>query len=205
MIAAAGALIVVAAVATVALWPSGNPASRTTSTSHNRAKRTTASTSVANLVPVKATGFDPLRSAKADSSDENTQYAPYAIDSDIRSAWDSQWYTTAEFGGLKAGAGLLLDMGKTVTFRSVVVTFGTVPGADVKLLVGNSTERSAANLDSMTTVATATDVSGATTFHISGSAAGRYLVIWFTKLPPKRGHGHWYMAEVFNVAVRGIG
>lgn len=205
MIAVAGALIVVAAVATVALWPSGGTPSRATATGRHHGKRTAPPTAGTTLVPMKATGFDPLRSAKADSSNENTQYAPFAIDSNPRSAWDSQWYATAEFGGLKAGAGLMLDMGKAVTFRSVVVTFGSIPGADVSLLVGNSAARTAANLNSMTTIATATDVSGSTSFRVSGSTAGRYLVIWFTKLPPKRGHGHLFMAEVFNVAVSGIG
>jgi hypothetical protein len=200
--AAAGALVVVAVVATVALLPGGG---QRQASGHHRTKKTVPTASVTTLVPVKATGFDPLSSVKNDPSNENTQMASYAIDADMRSAWDSQWYKTAEFGGLKAGAGLLLDMGKAVTFRSVLVTFGSIPGADVKLLVGNSATRSAANLDSMTTVAVASDVSGPVTFRISRSAAGRFLVIWFTKLPPRPGGGHLFMAAVYNVVVRGIG
>lgn len=202
VVAAAGALVVVAVVATVTLLPGG--ANRQASGQH-RARKTVSSASISTLAPVQATGFDPLTSAKDDRSNENTQYAPYAIDSNTQSAWDSQWYKTAEFGGLKAGSGLLLDMGKAVTFRSVLVTFGSVPGADVKVLVGNSTTRSAANLQSMTTVASGNDVSGPVTFRISSSATGRFLVIWFTKLPPKPGSGHWFMGAVYNVVVRGIG
>lgn len=201
IVTVAGALVVVAAVATVALSPGGS--ARHQAAGHHRAKKTVP-TSIATLTPVKATGFDPLN-AKDDKSNENTQYAPYAIDSNMRSAWDSQWYKTAEFGGLKAGAGLLLDMGKPVTFRSVLVTFGSLPGADVSLLVSNSATRSAANLQSMTTVATQNDVGGPVTFRISSSAAGRFLVIWFTKLPPKPGSAHLFMAAVYNVVVRGIG
>lgn len=203
IVAVAGALAVVAVVASVALWPGGSAQNQVAG--HHRDKRTVPTSSFTTLVPVKATGFDPLTSAKHDRSNENTQYALYAIDSSMRSAWDSQWYKTAEFGGLKSGAGLLLDMGKPVTFRSVVVTFGSIPGADVKLLVGNSATRSAANLASMTTVAEASDVSGTVTFRISGSGAGRFLVIWLTKLPPKPGGGHWFMAAVYNVVVRGVG
>lgn len=202
IVAVAGALVVVAAVAAVALWPGGS--ARHQASGHHRVKKIVPTASSSTLVPVKATGFDPLTSAKDDKSNENTQYAAYAIDSDMRSAWDSQWYKTAEFGGLKAGAGLLLDMGKPVTFRSVLVTFGSLPGANVSLLVGNSATRSAANLQSMTTVATQNDVSGPVTFRITSSTTGRFLVIWFTKLPPKPG-GHWFMAAVYNVVVRGIG
>ena len=206
VVAAAGALVVVAVAAVVVavtLLPGGGAHHQ--ASGRNRARKTVPTASVSTLVPVKATGFDPLRSAKDDSNNENTQYAPYAIDSSMHSAWDSQWYKTAEFGGLKAGAGLLLDMGKAVTFRSVLVTFGSIPGADVKLLVGNSTTRSEANLQSMTTVASRSDVGGPVTFRITSSATGRYLVIWFTKLPPRPGSGHLFMAAVYNVVVRGVG
>jgi hypothetical protein len=199
VVAAAGVLVVVAVVATVTLWPSGG---QRQATGHHRAKKIVPTTSVTTLVPVNATGFDPLRSFKEDRSNENTQYARYAIDSSPGSAWDSQWYKTAEFGGLKAGAGLLLDMGKSVTFRSLTVMLGSIPGADVKILVGNSAARTAANLESMTTVATANDAGGTMTFRFSKPADGRFLVIWFTKLPPKRG-GHWFMAAVYNVTVKG--
>jgi hypothetical protein len=202
ILAAAGAFVVVAAVATIAFWPSGGAKPQVGS--HATDKPTTPVASVATLQPVKATGFDPLN--PSDHDNENSQYASSAIDRSPTSSWQSQWYKTPEFGGLKAGAGLLIEMAKPVTFRSVVVTFGTAqPGSDVKLLVGNSDERSAANLSSMKTVATETNVSGKVTFRISSSVKGRFLVIWFTKLPPKSGSGHWYMGEVFDVAVRGVG
>lgn len=203
VVAAVGALVVVGVVAAVTLWPGGN--AQLQASGQHRAKKNVPTTSIMTLSPVNATGFDPLTSAKDDGSNENTQYAPDAIDPSMQTAWDSQWYKTAEFGGLKAGAGLLLDMGKPVTFRSVLVTFGAIPGADVKLLVGNSATRSAANLESMTTVAAANDVGGPVTFRISSPASGRFLVIWFTKLPPKPGSAHWFMAAVYNVVVRGIG
>jgi eukaryotic-like serine/threonine-protein kinase len=203
ILAAAGALVLVAVVATVTFWPSSGPKPLTGS--HASSGPTTPVTSsVTALQPVKATGFDPLN--LADQNNENSQYAANAIDKSSRSFWASQWYKSSEFGGLKTGAGLLIEMAKPVTFRSVVVTFGTVPpGSDVKLLVGNSDERSQANLSSMTTVASANGASGKVTFRVTSSVKGRFLVIWFTKLPPKSGSGQWYMAQVFNVVVHGIG
>jgi len=203
ILAAAGALVLVAVVATVAFWPAGGtkPQAGSHATSP---KPTTPVASVATLQPVKATGFDPLN--LSDKDNENTPQAINAVDKDLNDFWASQWYKTPEFGGLKAGAGLLLEMAKPVTFKSVVVTFGTTqPGSDVKLMVGDSDERTSANLDSMKTVATASNVSGKVTFRIKSPAKGQFLVIWFTKLPPKSGPGHWYMAQVFNVSVRGIG
>ena len=190
-------------MATVTFWPSSGP--KPQAGSHASSRPTTPVTSsITTLPPVKATGFDPL--SPGDGDNENSKNAPNATDKSPRSFWASQWYKSPEFGGLKAGAGLLIEMAKPVTFRSVVVTFGTVPpGSNVKLLVGNSDERSQANLSSMTTVASASGASGKVTFRIKSSVKGQFLVIWFTKLPPKSGPGNWFMAQVFNVAIRGIG
>jgi serine/threonine protein kinase len=201
IVAGVGILVVIAAVtATVTLWPSHNKSAANAAKNHP----STHPVALATLTPVGASGFDPLTSAKNDPDNENSPYAQFAIDSSAQTAWTTQWYKTANFGGLKAGSGLMLVMPKAETYRSVTVTFGTGPGTDVKLLVGDSAARSAANLASMTTVASRDNVSGTTTFRITSSATGRYLVIWFTQLPPKAGPGHWYMGSVFNVVVRGL-
>ncbi len=81
----------------------------------------------------------------------------------------------------------MIDMGRPVRFSTVTVTFNSEPGAQVKLLVGNSNARSKQNLDSMTTVATASNPTGTVTFHIKSQVTGRYLVVWFTRLPPRPG------------------
>jgi hypothetical protein len=123
----------------------------------------------------------------------------------VKTAWVSQWYRSTHFGGLKPGSGLIIDMGKQVAFSSVTVTFGQLPGADIKLLVGDSSDRSQANLDSMKTIATRSSATGTVTFRLTRPASGRYLVIWFTALPQAPHSGSQWMAEVFNVSVSGIG
>lgn len=192
-------VMVLAAVAAFTLWPDhGAPPA-----AHPSAKPTHSAAGATILQPTGATGFDPL--TPSDSGNENTQYARYAIDHSLSTAWQSQWYQSADFGGLKTGSGLIIDLGKPVKLSSVTVIFGPVAGANVKLLVGSSNERSAANLASMATVASAKNVSGTVTFQPTGSATGRYLVIWFTQLPQQPGsHSHW-MAEIFNVTIKGTG
>jgi serine/threonine protein kinase len=201
VMAGIGALVVVAAVTAVALWPSG---SKPQISQPSKVGSSKPATVISALTPVSASGFDPLTSQKTDPDNENSQYAPYAIDHSPNTSWTTQWYKSPEFGGLKAGAGLMIEMPKAETYRSVVVTFGSSAGADVKILVGNSNTRSAANFGSMTTVATASDVSGKMTFPITSSVSGQFLVIWFTKLAPMPGRGHWYDGQIFNVSVRGI-
>src|SRR6266568_6816995 len=90
-----------------------------------------------------------------------------------------------------------------IWFASVTVTFGSEPGADVKLLVGNSADRSKQNLDSMTTVATRNDPTGTVTFPITSTVTGRFLVVWFSRLPPQPGSSGKFEAQIFNVSVRG--
>ncbi len=192
-------VLVLAAIAAFALWPKGGGSAP----GHHRSSHSTPPSSVSVLQPVGATGFDPLTSPSNDRGNENTQYAKFAIDNSLQTSWTSQWYKTADFGRLKAGSGLLIDMGKPVKFASVTVTFNSQLGASVELLVGNSAARSKQNLASMTTVASAQSPTGAFTFRIKNQTPGRYLVVWFTQLPPKAGANGKYEAEIFNVAVSG--
>jgi hypothetical protein len=198
IVAAAGVLVVLAIAAFTLLPGGGSPAIKTS----NKPTKPTV-TAVTTLHIQGATGFDPLTSPANDSGNENTQYAPYAIDRDPHSFWYSQYYASASFGGLKNGSGLILDMGHQVTATSVTVTFGPTPGAHVELLVGKSDERSKANLASMSVVASATSPTGTTVFSIAKPQPGRFLVIWFTRLPPKPKSSKWFMAEIFNVVVKG--
>ena len=165
------------------------------------------------LRPVSAHGFDPL-DTQGDPNDENDALAGYAIDGNPATAWRSQYYLgNPVFGGLKAGSGLILDMGRRVRLRSVTVTFGAEPGADVAVEIGGSHTHggsgttggsgtlAAPALGTFTTVATADGVGGTHTFRTSSPARGRYLLIWFTRLPPAGPDR--FQAEVYGITVRG--
>ena len=138
-----------------------------------------------------------------------------AIDNDPATDWQTDWYLgNPVFGGLQQGSGLILDMGRPVRLSSVTVTFGSIPGADVQIKIGNPAQPvppqnepnvAQAIASSMTTVAQQADVSGTVTFPVTSSATGRYVLIWFTKLPPMAGQPSKYQADVFNVVVKGMG
>jgi putative peptide zinc metalloprotease protein len=155
------------------------------------------------LTPVSASGFDPLSGPGSDPSDENSALARYAIDDDPGTAWQTQYYLGSPFfGGLKTGSGLILDMGRQVRLRSVTITFGPVPGADVAIEVGNDDIPAAATLPTFTTVATADGIGGKHVFRTARSSRGRYVLIWFTKLPPA-GLGR-FQAQILNISIRGM-
>jgi len=175
---------------------SSSPPSRSSTSA-----RPHASASTIAIQPVSAHGFDALN--LSDSGDENTNMAANMLDGNSQGWATQQYFRSPFFGNLKAGTGLILDLGKPVKVSSITVTFGAVPGANVQIKIGNSNARSASNLASMVTVASADNVSGSYTFSVQHPVLGQYLVIWFTKLPPMAQTGNKYMAQVFGVAIHG--
>ena len=113
--------------------------------------------------------------------------------SDLKAAapWHSAWYTTAHFGNLQSGTGLLLNMGRTVTITSARIAMGNATGADLALRIGNSP-----TLASLAPAAHASGVGGVIRL-TTAPTRGRYVLVWFTRLPPDQ-------AGTFQVAVHGI-
>jgi len=110
---------------------------------------------------------------------DNGDLARMAIDRNPATAWRTDWYTTAQFGNLYPGTGLLLDMGRPVTITAVRITLGRAQGARLQLRVG-----SAPALASLRPVAHAANAGGAVHLRSTQRAHGRYVLIWFTSLPP---------------------
>src|SRR5262249_7745312 len=133
--------------------------------------------------------------------------APNVLDGNP-AGWSTQEYIggssgpSPTFGNLKAGTGLILDLGRPAAVRSVTVIFGSVPGADVEIKAGSSHGRIRATLDPMTTSARGSDVSGSYPFTVRPSVADQSLVIWFPQLPPRAGSPGKYAAKIYSVVVK---
>jgi hypothetical protein len=135
-----------------------------------------------------------------------------AVDDDPQSAWRTQCYKgRADFGGLKKGMGLLLDLGAAKKVASVQVQLSQ-RGATVELHAGNkdpgasSSESDDAILHGLQSdyplVGTATDDAG-TTLALPGATGtpARYLIIWITKLPAGTASCNGFQVGVQNVTV----
>ncbi len=146
--------------------------------------------SARTLVPVGAAAFGPQGTADGD----NPQNAARVL-ADPALGWQSDWYATPEFGGLQAGTGLLLDMGQAVTITAVKVTLG-FPGADLQLRAG-----AAPALAALPVAATAADAGRVASLPLAAPVRARYVLLWFTRLPPD-GTGT-YQAFVHQVTVQG--
>jgi cytoskeletal protein RodZ len=127
---------------------------------------------------------------------DNPGNASYATARDASLPWTSQWYVSPDFGMLKHGTGLLLDLGGKVTVTSVRLDLAQYQGADLQIRAGNGTAP-----QDLRVAAKASDVGGVVKLTLRQPAAARYLLIWFTQLPPD-GAGH-YQASVSHVVVTG--
>ena len=140
-----------------------------------------------------AAGFGPGGLADGD----NSRVASYAITRGAPGPWQSQWYATAQFGNLKQGTGLILDLGQTATVTSVRIDLASYQGANLQLRVGDTDGA----LSSLRVAAVANDVGGTVRLHLRSPQQARYVLIWFTLLPPN-GAGQ-YQASVYHVVVDG--
>jgi hypothetical protein len=140
---------------------------------------------------VSVSAFGP----EGQSDGDNPGVASRVLNVDTDQPWYTQWYATPDFGGLRPGTGLLLTLDATATVRDVQLVLGSMPGADVQVRVGNSPT---ANLP---TVATESGAAGTVRLALATPATGRYVLIWFTRLPPD-GHGH-YQVNVYSASVDG--
>ena len=159
--------------------PSPSPAS-------SRTART--AVPVTELTPVSAAAFGP----DGTSDGDNPQGASQALSGNPATPWHTSWYTTARFGNLQAGTGLLVDLGRIVTATSVTIGLGNTPGADLQVQAGTS-------VAGLRVVASRADTGGTVRLRLASHPRARYVLIWFTLLPPDA--SGTYQADVSNVTV----
>ena len=133
------------------------------------------SSSAVPLAAVSAAAFGPGGVGAGD----DPQQASLAIDGKDSTAWKTDWYSTANFGGLQSGTGLLLEMGKPVTVTRARILLGAAAGGKLELRAGNTPA-----LADLRVVARTPLPGGAVTVPIGSPVKSRYLLIWFTRLPP---------------------
>jgi len=169
-----------------------------TNTAHPTQSATGATTPAATppaaiaLHPASAAAFGPVGISDGD----NPSGAALALDASTATAWHTDWYATATFAGLKAGTGLLLDMGRQVNITKVAIMLGPQTGADFQLRAG-----SVATLANLPPIAASTGAGGTVTLQPIHPTAARYLLVWFTRLPPDS--AGTFQANVYNVHVTG--
>jgi hypothetical protein len=156
------------------------PAKRETAVTTTRPKPTTRPVARARFVKLTAAGaFDP-----EGDGHERDEEASLAVDGDRSTFWRTERYSRF----FKTGVGLVLDAGRRVRVRQVVVDSAT-PGVRAEIRIGSS------RTGPFTRVSPAKTLTARTTFPVAGRT-GRYVVVWVTALPPESA------GEVAEVRVR---
>ncbi|MGK5559174.1 AMP-binding protein, partial [Actinomadura kijaniata] len=179
--AAAAALTVIAGLGAWAL--TGDDGS-TPPTTNKKAGVTdpkkSASPQAFSLLPIQgARSVDELWVGKEHDGAMNRVSDPIK-DGKYKADWHTQTYNNVRFGNLLKGAGVLLDMGRPVKIANVKVTVPEA-GASLQLKAGNSED-----LGSLRTVGKGVSSEGSFTLEAQEQAQGRYVLVWFTELPPSR-------------------
>ena len=156
------------------------PPTRETVVTTTRPKPTTRPAARARFVKLTAAGaFDP-----EGDGHERDEEASLAVDGSQATFWRTERYSRF----FKTGVGLVLDAGRPVRVRQVVVDSRT-PGVRAEIRIGSS------RTGPFTRVSPAKTLTARTTFPVAGRS-GRYVVVWVTALPPESA------GEVAEVRVR---
>ncbi|NIZ90683.1 protein kinase family protein [Kineococcus rubinsiae] len=188
----------------VALWQlsrigvpgelSGQPAATSSAAPSTPAAESPAAPAPSTTPPPAAPAPVPLRVAGVTAIDpEGDGTSPggveRTVDGDPASSWSSERYTSAGFGGLKSGIGLLVDLGADVDVTSVVLTdageggrveLRNAPtgGYEGSVPVAESAAGGVATLTPLTPVRT------------------RTVLLWVTQLPTTDGQARLTVSEL---------
>lgn len=126
----------------------------------------------------------PTPSPSASATTVTAQITPVsASGTNFRSkggVWESQRYANENFGGLKKGIGLLIDLGDARPLTAVTFTAQEGP-LTVELRAGDEKSNNGADYQ---LVGSAVQADGATSLPASAGGSHRYWMIWVTKLSP---------------------
>ncbi|MFD3331169.1 protein kinase family protein [Streptomyces sp. NPDC058700] len=135
-----------------------------------------------------AEDFDPLGNGV-----ENGQAIENAYDGDPSTSWHTVNYANAEFGYLKAGVGLVLDLGKAQEISSVELAFTGDTSVELRTAAADASS-APYTLDDFTTQTSGdgTDV----TLKPTKPVTTRYVLVWLTKLPNDDGGFRGRLTEI---------
>ncbi|MFH0517438.1 protein kinase family protein [Streptomyces sp. M41] len=131
-----------------------------------------------------ARDFDPLGS----DGSENSRDIDSVRDSDASSYWQTSYYASSDFGRLKSGVGVILDLGKVQQVGKVTVTFVGDTSVELRAASGD-TGSEPTSLDGFAKVAEGSGTS--VTLKPGDAVKARYLLVWLTDLPKQADDGQF--------------
>lgn len=129
--------------------------------------------------------FDPL----SDDGEEYPENTSRAHDDKSETAWTTSWYTSADFGNLKAGVGLIVDLGTPREVTDVRIEFGDGP-TSYQIYTADSgasqppTDAPTTDSDAWMPQSDTEQATDQSRYRLDSSVTTRFVLLWLTKLPP---------------------
>lgn len=145
----------------------------------------------------KVTDFDP----PPGNGSENRNQARRIVDGRPGTAWRTVAYNSVDFGALKPGVGLVLDLGGPETVRQVKLR---LPEEGMSVEIRTAAVTATLPPDALASYPVVAGVTGAAreeTLRFEVPAKTRFILIWITQLPP--GDGPTYRGGISEVTVSG--
>ncbi|MFE9689804.1 protein kinase family protein [Micromonospora sp. NPDC005806] len=185
--------------------PKQEPVARPSSSAPSSGDATPAAPAVRQLHVEDVRIIDPDSKTRNELSD-----AEKVIDGNLDEGWETDTYTRANFGNLKAGMGVWIDLGAPHTVKSLQAVLSS-PGASAKLLAGSADFPSTSSGDKQLVSAYKTAIGQPIEEHdgvkmtfdgFDPEKKYQYLLFWITELPQKDG-GSGFKVGVQEITVQG--
>src|SRR5699024_9126980 len=141
------------------------------------------------LAILNAAGFDP---PPGDGVEHNAE-VQRVYDGDPETMWTTEGYNDENFGGVKDGVGLTVDLGQQQQINSVTLQLPVPVSATV--YAGDSATNSG------TEIGSTEGEDGEVVLEPSTAASARYVTVWFTSLSQTGDDGR-YRAALGEITVR---
>jgi serine/threonine protein kinase len=123
--------------------------------------------------------FDP----EVPGGTENESATKRAVDDDTGTSWGTDGYKTADFGRLKSGVGLILDLGQAKAARTLTLTLQHPDGKVAVYGAGDENGGPPAGLGAWDELAPSKLRPAEAKISLKPGSY-RYYLVWFTELPP---------------------
>lgn len=204
----AGIALLVVAWRQLYIGPEANPARATSPSTQDPSPPASPSPTLqgAVIASAAATSFDPFGDDNRDGVNdagkgrEHEAQAVRSVDGNPATSWNSLRYATADANG-KGGVGLIIDLGSAQPVQSVDLTFSEL-GAAVRVGVA------ASQLDTPNAwplLAKAPAGRNQVRLRSTDPITGRYVLVWFPRLPRVAEHANTHQVRVSEVVVHGRG
>ncbi len=137
------------------------------------------------LAILGVTAYDP----KGDGH-EHDELVGKTFDGNPDTGWYTESYSDQDFGGLKDGVGLVVDLGPNEKPQQIVLDVPEKSSIDV--YVGQD-----ASLDGAEKIGENAEAQGQVTFDVPEKVTGQYIILWYTKVyPDSKGDIRGWLNEV---------